>query len=40
MLKKTPFAPEMRPEDVARVIAWCAGEAPDAMNGSNLEVYG
>ena len=40
MLKKTPFAPEMRPEDVARVIAWCAGDAPDAMTGSNLEVYG
>ncbi len=40
MLRKTPFAPEMRPEDVARVIAWCAGEAPDAMTGSNVEVYG
>ncbi len=40
MLAKTPFRPDMRPEDVARVIAWCAGEAPDAMTGSNVEVYG
>ncbi len=40
MLKKTPFAPEMLPEEVARVITWCAGEAPDAMTGSNVEVYG
>ncbi len=40
MLEQTPFEPRMRPEDVARVIAWCAGEAPDAMTGSNVEVYG
>ncbi len=40
MLRKTPFAPEMSPADVARVILWCAGEAPDAMTGANLEVYG
>jgi 3-oxoacyl-[acyl-carrier protein] reductase len=40
MLAKTPFAPQMTPADVARVIAWCAGEAPDAMTGSNVEVFG
>jgi len=40
MLRRTPFAPEMAPEEVARVIAWCAGEAPDAMNGANVEVFG
>jgi 3-oxoacyl-[acyl-carrier protein] reductase len=40
MLQQTPFAPEMAPEQVAGVIAWCAGEAPDAMTGANLEVYG
>jgi len=40
MLRKTPFAPEMTPADVARVVAWCAGEAPDAMTGGNVEVYG
>ncbi len=40
MLKKTPFAPSMAPADVAKVIAWCAGEAPDAMTGANVEVFG
>lgn len=40
MLAKTPFGPGMRAEDVARVIAWCAGEAPDAMTGADVEVYG
>jgi NAD(P)-dependent dehydrogenase (short-subunit alcohol dehydrogenase family) len=40
MLKKTPFPPEMTAEDVARVVAWAAAEAPDAMTGANLEVYG
>ncbi len=40
MLKKTPFAPAMTPAHVAKVIAWCAGEAPDAMTGANVEVFG
>jgi len=40
MLKKTPFPPAMTPADVAKVIAWCAGEAPEAMTGSNVEVFG
>lgn len=40
MLERTPFGPGMRAEDVARVIAWCAGEAPDAMTGADVEVYG
>jgi NAD(P)-dependent dehydrogenase (short-subunit alcohol dehydrogenase family) len=40
MLRETPFDPEMRPEDVARVVAWCCGEAPDAMTGANVEVFG
>ncbi len=40
MLAQTPFRPEMTPHDVARVVAWAAGEAPDAVNGANLEVYG
>ena len=40
MLKKTPFPPTMAPADVARVVTWCAGEAPDAMTGSNVEVFG
>ncbi len=40
MLEQTPFAPRMRPEEVAGVIAWCAGEAPDAMTGADVEVFG
>ena len=27
-------------EEVARVVGWCAAEAPDAMNGSDVEVFG
>lgn len=40
MLKKTPFPPDMQPEEVAKVIAWCAFEAPGAMTGANVEVFG
>jgi len=40
MLRQTPFPPDMAPAEVARVIAWCAGEAPDAMTGADVEVYG
>ena len=40
MLKQTPWEADMRPDDVARVIAWCSGEAPDAMTGANVEVFG
>lgn len=40
MLRKTPFAPRMTPADVAKVVAWAAAEAPDAITGSNLEVFG
>jgi len=40
MLRATPFPPAMTAEDVARVIAWCASEAPDAMTGANVEVFG
>jgi NAD(P)-dependent dehydrogenase (short-subunit alcohol dehydrogenase family) len=40
MLRQTPFAPAMTAADVAKVIAWCAAEAPDAMTGSNVEVFG
>jgi NAD(P)-dependent dehydrogenase (short-subunit alcohol dehydrogenase family) len=40
MAARTPFPPRMSPEDVAGVIAWCASEAPDAMTGADLEVYG
>ncbi len=40
LLKKTPFAPEMGPADVARVVLFAALDAPDAVTGANLEVYG
>jgi len=40
MLKGTSFAPEMTVDDVAKVIVWCCGEAPDAMTGTNVEVFG
>jgi NAD(P)-dependent dehydrogenase (short-subunit alcohol dehydrogenase family) len=40
MLKKTPYEPEMTPDDVASVVAFAALDAPDAMTGANLEVFG
>ena len=40
LLAKTPFPPEMAPEDVAKVVEWAALDAPDAATGANLEVYG
>jgi 3-oxoacyl-[acyl-carrier protein] reductase len=40
MLRETPFEPRMTPDDVARVVVWAASEAPDAITGSNLEVFG
>ncbi|HEY8075627.1 MAG TPA: SDR family NAD(P)-dependent oxidoreductase [Labilithrix sp.] len=40
MLHGSGFAPAMQPEDVARSVAWLALEAPDAMNGSSVEMFG
>jgi NAD(P)-dependent dehydrogenase (short-subunit alcohol dehydrogenase family) len=40
MIRKTPFEPQMGPEDVARVVRFLAGEAPFAMTGSAVEVFG
>ncbi len=40
MLKQTPFAPQMQPVDVARVVRYLAAEAPFAMTGSAVEVFG
>jgi NAD(P)-dependent dehydrogenase (short-subunit alcohol dehydrogenase family) len=40
MLAKTDFKPFMKPEDVAGIVAWCAGDAPSAMTGSNVEAFG
>ena len=40
MLRKTPFDPQMTPGDVARVVRFLADEAPFAMTGSAVEVFG
>ncbi len=40
MLAQTPFEPRMTPDDVARVVVFAALDAPDAMTGSNVEVFG
>jgi NAD(P)-dependent dehydrogenase (short-subunit alcohol dehydrogenase family) len=40
MLRKTPFEPQMTPADVARVVRFLADEAPFAMTGSAVEVFG
>lgn len=40
MLRGSGFAPAMKSEDVARVVAWLAVDAPDAMNGSCVDAFG
>jgi 3-oxoacyl-[acyl-carrier protein] reductase len=40
MLENTPFAPEMQPRDVAQVVRFLAADAPFAMTGSAVEVFG
>ena len=40
MLEKTPFPPQMKPRDVAQVVRFLAAEAPFAMTGSAVEVFG
>lgn len=40
MLKGSGFAPAMPPEDVARTVTFLALDAPEAMNGSAVEVFG
>jgi NAD(P)-dependent dehydrogenase (short-subunit alcohol dehydrogenase family) len=40
MLAGTPFEPQMTADEVARVVVFAALDAPDAMTGSNLEVFG
>jgi NAD(P)-dependent dehydrogenase (short-subunit alcohol dehydrogenase family) len=40
MLAKTPFPPDMQPEDVARVVEFAAIDAPFEVTGANLEVHG
>ncbi|HEX9604128.1 MAG TPA: SDR family oxidoreductase [Myxococcales bacterium] len=40
MLKKTSFPPEVQPREVAQVVRFLAAEAPFAMTGSAVEVFG
>jgi NAD(P)-dependent dehydrogenase (short-subunit alcohol dehydrogenase family) len=40
MLKGSGFDPAMSAEDVAKIVAWAALEAPDAMNGSCIDAFG
>jgi NAD(P)-dependent dehydrogenase (short-subunit alcohol dehydrogenase family) len=40
MLKGGDFAPAMQPDDVAGLITYAALDAPNAMNGSAIEMFG
>ena len=40
MLRQTPFAPAMTPAQVAGVVVYAALDAPAAMTGADLQVYG
>jgi 3-oxoacyl-[acyl-carrier protein] reductase len=40
MIRQTPFSPQMQPADVARVARFLCVEAPFAMTGSAVEVFG
>jgi 3-oxoacyl-[acyl-carrier protein] reductase len=40
MLRGSGFAPAMQPEHVAKTVSFLAFDAPDAMNGSNVECFG
>ena len=40
MLEGSGFPPTMSPDDVARLVVYAALDAPDAMNGSAVEMFG
>jgi 3-oxoacyl-[acyl-carrier protein] reductase len=40
MLRGSGFDPSMQPQDVAKIVAYAALDAPAAMNGSCIEAFG
>jgi 3-oxoacyl-[acyl-carrier protein] reductase len=40
MLAGSGFMPQMTAQDVARTVVFAALDAPDAMNGSAIEIFG
>jgi len=40
MLAGSPFRAQMLPDDVARLVTFAALDAPDAMNGAALDIFG
>jgi hypothetical protein len=40
MLRQTPFRPQVKAAEVARVVRFLAAEAPVAMTGAAVEVFG
>lgn len=40
MLVGSPFPAQMLPDDVARLVTFAALDAPDAMNGAALDIFG
>ena len=40
MLEKTPFQPDLQPREVAQVVRFLAADAPFAMTGTAVEVFG
>ncbi len=40
MLAGSGFAPDMGPDDVAKVVRWLAVDAPPALTGSCIDVFG
>jgi 3-oxoacyl-[acyl-carrier protein] reductase len=40
MLDRARFPPQMSAEDVAELIVFAGLDAPDAMNGSAIEMFG
>ena len=40
MLRGSGFTPQMTADEVANLVAYAALDAPDAMNGSAIEMFG